>query len=325
MAVLIGSARIDENGKAHGGKAGDQTGREVSTQSWYLHSKGWRVFRAKRPEQAEKIALCMENACKNDKIGYDQYQRLTLYNLAKDVGFDVSKVAAACETDCSALVRVCCAFAGIALGNFTTSGEAGVLLGSGAFVELTGSKYTDRSDYLGRGDILVTKSQGHTVVVLSNGAKRETAVQKDGSLGAEILRRGDVGEAVRTMQENLIALGYDVGRYGADGDFGSDTEGALKAYQEAHGLAADGEYGPLTHASMLAALEAQAGAATPVEPEGNLTVAKGSWNLRTGPGTDYPIAAVVHGGDRLAEVEADGWLPVLCNGEVRWISGKAVS
>ena len=35
MAVKVGSARIDENGKAHGGKAGDQTGKEVSTQNWY--------------------------------------------------------------------------------------------------------------------------------------------------------------------------------------------------------------------------------------------------------------------------------------------------
>ena len=35
MAVLIGSARIDENGRAHGGKAGDQNGKEVSTQNWY--------------------------------------------------------------------------------------------------------------------------------------------------------------------------------------------------------------------------------------------------------------------------------------------------
>ena len=45
MAVKIGSARIDENGKAHGGAAGDQTGKEVSTQNWY--SRNWRVFRAK--------------------------------------------------------------------------------------------------------------------------------------------------------------------------------------------------------------------------------------------------------------------------------------
>ena len=92
MAVKVGSARIDENGKAHGGQAGDQTGKEVSTQSWYLHSKGWRVFRAKNPSVAEKIAQCMERACKNSKIGYDQYQRHTLYKAAEPLGFDVSKV-----------------------------------------------------------------------------------------------------------------------------------------------------------------------------------------------------------------------------------------
>ena len=68
MAVKVGSARIDENGKAHGGQAGDQTGKEVSTQSWYLHSKGWRVFRAKNPSVAEKIAQCMERACKAASI-----------------------------------------------------------------------------------------------------------------------------------------------------------------------------------------------------------------------------------------------------------------
>ena len=30
MAVYVGSARIDENGKAYGGKAGDQTGKEIT-------------------------------------------------------------------------------------------------------------------------------------------------------------------------------------------------------------------------------------------------------------------------------------------------------
>lgn len=72
MAVKIGSAGIDENGKAHEGQAGDQTGREVSTQNWYLSSKGWRVFRAKNLSVAEKITPCMERACKNSKTGYDQ-------------------------------------------------------------------------------------------------------------------------------------------------------------------------------------------------------------------------------------------------------------
>ena len=73
MSVKVGSARIDENGKAHGGAAGDQTSKEVSTQSWYAHSKGWVLLRAKDANVREKIASCMEAACKNAHIGYDQY------------------------------------------------------------------------------------------------------------------------------------------------------------------------------------------------------------------------------------------------------------
>ena len=34
--VQIGSARLNESGKTTGGKAGDQTAREVSTQAWYM-------------------------------------------------------------------------------------------------------------------------------------------------------------------------------------------------------------------------------------------------------------------------------------------------
>ena len=168
--VKIGSARIDENGNATGGKAGDQTGREVSTQSWYKHAKGWRVFRAKSAAVAEKIAQDMQWACDNKHIGYDQGQRLTLYDVAKPLGFNCRRVEKNCETDCSALVRVCCAYAGISLPNFRTPTEPAALLDSGAFVELKGSKYTDSDKYLKRGDILVTRTQGHTVVVLSNGS-----------------------------------------------------------------------------------------------------------------------------------------------------------
>ena len=113
VRVYVGSASIDERGRAHGGKAGDQTGREVKKQLWYLHSKGWRVFRAKDRQVALDIAKAMKRAISNNKIGYDQYQRNTLYNLAAKVGFDPGQVKTACETDCSALVRVCFAYAGI--------------------------------------------------------------------------------------------------------------------------------------------------------------------------------------------------------------------
>ena len=135
MAVKIGSARIDERGKTTGGAAGDQTGNEVSTQNWYLHSKGWRVFRAYHAGVAEAIAACMEAACANNHIGYDQNQRNTLYNAAKPYGFDVCKVTTDVETDCSGLIRVCCAYAGIMLSDFNTATEASVLQNSGAFAD----------------------------------------------------------------------------------------------------------------------------------------------------------------------------------------------
>lgn len=172
MAVKIGHATIDENGKAHGGKAGDNNGKEVCYRNWYKHSKGWYVLRAKDAATAEKIAKCMEMACDNNNVGYNQYKRNTLYNAAAKVGFDVSKVGTKVETDCSALVRVCLAYAGIKVSDFTTSNEKKILLATGLFTELN---IGGSSDYLKRGDILATKTKGHTVVVLSNGSKVEAA------------------------------------------------------------------------------------------------------------------------------------------------------
>lgn len=240
MAVKVGSARIDENGKTHGGKAGDQNGKEVSTQAWYRHKKGWRVLRCKNADKAEKIARAMQAACDNANIGYDQYQRDTLYNLAKAVDFDPGRVKTPCETDCSALVRVCLAYAGITVKNFRTPNEASILLRSGEFIELKESRYTDQSSYLRRGDILVTRTQGHTVVVLSDGAKAgDSPVDKpvDNSTG---LKRGSKGEDVRKLQAQLMELGYELPKYGADGEYGSETVTAVKAFQADRGLTADG-------------------------------------------------------------------------------------
>ena len=48
------------------------------------------------------------------------------------------------------------------------------------------------------------------------------------------------------MWESLIALGYDVGPTGADGEFGKNTYKAVVAFQKDHGLDADGEVGQMT-------------------------------------------------------------------------------
>jgi len=169
MAVYLASAHGDERGQAHGGQAGDQTGNELSVRSYYVHSKGWRVFRPLDPAKGLMIAKAAKAACDNPNIGYDQWQRNTAYNVTQRVGFDPSKVDTPCETDCSALVRLCCAYAGIDVRNFDTSTEAAALMATGQFEELTGAKYTRSSDYLRPGDILVTAVKGHTETCISYG------------------------------------------------------------------------------------------------------------------------------------------------------------
>ena len=171
MGVRVGSARSNENGGVNGGKAGDQTGREVSTQLWYLHSKGWIVIRAKAPAVREAIAKNMEAACQNDNIGYCQGHRGTTTAAAKPYDYDLSKVNTAVETDCSELVRCCVLYAGIHVNSFSTANEVAALRQTGQFDILEKDEYCKASDYLLRGDILVTKTKGHTVVVLDNGSK----------------------------------------------------------------------------------------------------------------------------------------------------------
>ena len=145
------------------------------------------------------------------------------------------------------------------------------------------------------------------------------------SLGERLLKRGAVGEDVRDLQTYLTKLGYSVGSCGADGEFGPTTESAVRAFQSAQGMDADGEYGPLTHAALMQALDGQEIAAPSVpETAGGVTVKSVTWNVRTGPGTGYPVAGIVRGGDVLEAANPDGWAPVLYNGEIRWISGKAV-
>ena len=166
MAVIIGSARHDEHGNCYSsGKAGDQTGQEVSTQNFYNHSKGWHVLRAKDDRVAEKLAEAMKIACDNKNIGYDQSER---YGVIKH-GIN-TKVKTEC--DCSSLVRACIIYAsGKDVGDFNTSNERSVILKSGLFKDVGSYK---QGDTLYNGDILVTRTKGHTVIVVSGAKKSKT-------------------------------------------------------------------------------------------------------------------------------------------------------
>lgn len=70
------------------------------------------------------------------------------------------------------------------------------------------------------------------------------------------LRKGSRGEAVKECQEKLMALGYDVGRTGADGIYGTKTAEAVRTFQADHPpMVADGICGQLTWAAIEEALK----------------------------------------------------------------------
>jgi peptidoglycan hydrolase-like protein with peptidoglycan-binding domain len=67
---------------------------------------------------------------------------------------------------------------------------------------------------------------------------------------ADVMTIGDNGANVKDMQEKLIKLGYDLGRWGADGDFGTTTQKAVKKFQGDRGLKKDGIVGAQTLAEL---------------------------------------------------------------------------
>lgn len=328
MAVKVGSARIDERGKATGGKAGDQNGgKEVSTQNWYLHSKGWNVFRAIDPEDAKLIAKAMIEACDNNQIGYDQNQRNTLYTQASKVEFSPVRVATPCETDCSALVRVCCAHADIMdiPSSFRTANLKTYLLKTGKFMELKGDKYTKKSDYLKAGDILCTRTSGHVVIAISDGPKANEPVTDETKvyqLGDRVLRNGDEGPDVKELQSLLIQLEYDCGKWGADGDFGDATEMAVRNFQTNEDLEVDGIVGKKT----LDALYDQFSDPPESAPVGQKVKIKGgNCYVRVEPNKKSNDIGVAKRGETypyLNERSEDGWHKILFKEKEGWVSGK---
>lgn len=64
------------------------------------------------------------------------------------------------------------------------------------------------------------------------------------------LRKGARGAEVKEMQEKLIQHGFSLPRYGADGDFGAETDSVLRAFQRANGLEVDGICGKQTWAAL---------------------------------------------------------------------------
>ena len=253
MAVMVGSARVDERGKYSRGQRGDQTKKEVSTQEWYLHKKGWYVIRANEAKVRKKIAEAMSAACANNNIGYSQSDRYSLINFVKTCKYNPAKCTAKVNTDCSALVRVCVCYAGIIIGDCNTSNIADVLVKTGKFKKLTDSRYTNSSDYLLAGDILVTKTKGHVVVVLNDGKLANQKLTKPKVAPMDNVKYGAKNNNVKLLQSDLnYTIGADIK---VDGVFGDATKKALISFQKKNKLTESGKYDKATYNKMAALLK----------------------------------------------------------------------
>ena len=156
------------------------------------------------------------------------------------------------------------------------------------------------------------KAYGVCVSRLAHYAGKVCAVARFNSEGT--LRAGMKGWRTLALQQKLNALGASLE---TDGEYGNETASAVKTFQFAQNLSATGEADRAT-------LEALA-AASGIRTENVVRITGDTVNVRRGPGTEYESIAIAHKGDTLPAVAADGWLPVLFGGEIRWVSMKYAS
>jgi peptidoglycan hydrolase-like protein with peptidoglycan-binding domain len=135
---------------------------------------------------------------------------------------------------------------------------------------------------------------------LESGALKDDATLAGVASGAGApLGHGSRGPTVRTVQQALIDLGYELPRWGADGDLGNETAAALRTFQSDAGISLSGEVDQATVLAMDAALveaDAAGGATGPGSTHDGTTVegsaAEGIQNPRF---TDPTLSQVADG------------------------------
>ena len=159
----------------------------------------------------------------------------------------------------------------------------------------------------------------------------------DASAGSRLLVKGAAGADVKAMQEMLLQIGYDLPRYGADGEFGSETQRALQAFQQNEGLEDHGRYDEATHTALMNTVadtdEDSADSGTlPLKPAGEenqsgeriiIISEGGKVNIRVGNGTEFERITAAAPGTTFSRVATagNGWHAVVIGARVGWVSG----
>ena len=96
-------------------------------------------------------------------------------------------------------------------------------------------------EYYINGDLVLNLQ--HELNVQFNAGIKEDSYLGDQTLEAlkgVTIKRGAKGKITKIIQERLLQLGYKLPRYGADSDFGRETESAVRKFQGDRGLNIDG-------------------------------------------------------------------------------------
>lgn len=215
------------------------------------------------------------------------------------------------------------------------SGHVGVYVGGGEVVEWRGFKYgcviTQLKDRKWTHWYKVPWCE-YTAPARPEAPEESAEVIDVGALGSRLLKLGRKGEDVRTLQEMLIGLGYDLSQYGADGDYGSETEQAVMDFQQDADLDVDGDYGPMTHAALMEILAERSAQEDDGEDEETqapaeeklVRVTGATVYIRRGPGKEYDPETIVRKGAllRWTATADNGWHAVEADGVTGWIGPK---
>lgn len=244
-------ARLSNCGKSETGglygEPGDQTRQEYWNIGYWAN--GWQyVFRYPSESVASLIALYAQHAAENDKIGYSQSGRTTMWQQISFLSgtHDPAKIQNACNADCSSSTMAIIRAVGLdknipALSAANINGTTYSMIGGE--LESMGFKRSPfgGESMLNTGDILMT--DGHACIVIEgnqNGPyKPAEKPQVSTIINNSIIPKDVVGRGIAGIQGILIYVGFDPGRFrdrrgvasGVDGDAGdytSATNNALK-------------------------------------------------------------------------------------------------
>ena len=225
-AMYIGNGKIvhaagNEYGKATGGKPGDQTGREITVANYY--NANWGVVLRYKDQNAEAPAHGTdepwEDAVENEDYYIVKYGD-SLWSIAER------------------------------------------FLGNGSLYPLIKQANCMTSDYIYPGMMLILHPEGLEPETPAKPEEPSTPTESEppeehtGGAGAyqialQVLKKGDTGTVVRQVQRLLIASGATLPTWGADGDFGDETESAVIKFQKAKKLEQTGKIDKATMSKLL--------------------------------------------------------------------------